>query len=195
MLSIAKYFVTNMNVMGNRPAREIEPPDATEGNLVTDISPEAAAGTSTAQCCTPQTLPQPPHILLGSPEWKVGTACCHTKKGAKTNSTRGAQGTTISDTTMPRWSQGMDCTSSTPLKKTLGCLQRLSWVGKVYRAQGCYQKQWRLEDTGVRAGSTPVPWETSTPPCPTLSPAWNTQAITDWISESWTHKRNTLSGQ
>lgn len=56
-------------------------------------------------------------------------------------------------------------------KENIVVFAGLSWVGKVYRAQGCYQKPRRLKDTGVGAGSAPVPWDTPALPRPTLSPA------------------------
>lgn len=80
-------------------------------------------------------------------------------------------------------------------KENIVVFAGLGWVGKVYRAQGCYQKHWRLEDTGVRAGSVPVPWETPVLPCPMLLLAWNTKAIMGWITAAWTHKRNSFNRQ
>lgn len=68
MLCIAKCFVTYMSLLGNRPARETEPLAATPSSCVTDSSPEAAIGTSTALCFMLHILPRPPQI---SSRWEL----------------------------------------------------------------------------------------------------------------------------
>lgn len=79
MLRIAKHFVTYMSFLGNRPAREIEPPDATRSDYAMDISPKTTEGTSTAPCSMLLILSpvKPPEPTVGTTQW-------HRKKGAKT---------------------------------------------------------------------------------------------------------------
>lgn len=184
MLSIAKYFVTYTSFLGNRPDREIEPPDATESNHVTAISPEATAGTSTAQCCTPQTLPKSPQIPLKSPELKVGTACCHTEKRAKTNSTTGAQGTTHSRRFLPQQCPaGPRERTAPPLhpQRKHRCVCQAELAGKCPQSPRLLSEAPKAGGHRSRAGSAPAPWETPALCCSMFSLPGTSKPSWVWI--------------
>lgn len=75
-----------MSLLGNRPARETEPPAATPSSCVTDSSPEAAMGTSRNIHCSVFRAANPAQSFPNP--LKMGTTWWHSKVGAKTNGTR-----------------------------------------------------------------------------------------------------------
>lgn len=159
MLSVAMCFVTYMSFLANRATTET---DATKSDRVMDIRSEATTGTSTAQVLhttnPAQISPNPPEV----PRTKGGNCLVPHKERSKDQryqrSSRNYQEQKTSDPTMVVPGSGLRLLY-TPKENTV-VFGRLSWVGKVHRAPGCYQ-----EDTGAGAGTAPVPGETL---CPTL---------------------------